>query len=124
MMKAFGAASWPLDWVIGLVKPPLVRKGIAAGYGSKHISYSLFYPKSAWGDLEVAVVYTPIGEIYQDLAGFMATELSSAREPDSVPSPAGVLREHSVMNTSSELVLHGSTTRCSWLVLVLQRRAD
>ncbi|HTV89891.1 MAG TPA: hypothetical protein VME41_12830 [Stellaceae bacterium] len=116
MMKAFGSAHWPLDWVIGLVQPPLVRKGVAAGYGSKHISYSIFYPQSAWGDLEVAVVYTAVDEIYRDLAEFLATRLTAAQPADydfvmPVWASSGALREQSVTNTSPDGVFHGSRTR-------------
>lgn len=110
-MKAYGTAQWPIDWVIGLVKPPLVRKGVAAGYGSKHISYSLFYPQSAWGDLEVAVVYTPIEEIYEDLADFLSSGLDELVKSASGLAMAGILREQSVMNNSSEVVFQGSRTR-------------
>jgi hypothetical protein len=110
MLKAYATARWPIDWVIGYVKPPLVRKGIAAGYGSKHISYSIFYPGSPWGDLEVALVYTAVEEIYDDLAEFLTGELSKEGtiNPDVLPA---VFLEQRVMKTSADGVFHGSITR-------------
>ncbi len=111
LLKSYGTARWPIDWVIGYVKPPLVRKGIAAGYGSKHISYSIFYPQSPWGDLEVALVYTPVAEIYDDLADFLGSEMLTDAGSETMRLPAGAFLEHSVMKTSSEAVFQGSSTR-------------
>jgi GNAT superfamily N-acetyltransferase len=109
MSKAYASARWPIDWVIGYVKPPLVRKGIAAGYGSKHTSYSIFYPQSAWGDLEVALIYTSVEEIYEDLTDYLTSELMDA--PEFNDSDLRRVLEQSVMNTSSEVVFQGSNTR-------------
>ena len=109
LSKAYCAARWPLDWFIGYVKPALVDKGIADGYGSKHLSYSIFYPRSPWGDLEVVLVYTSTAEIYEDLGEFMSAELLGM--PVAVRLPATTFLEQSVINTSSEFVFHGSMTR-------------
>jgi hypothetical protein len=115
MLKTYGTARWPIDWVIGYVKPPLVQKGIAAGYGSKHISYSIFYPGSPWGDLEVALVYTSVEEIYDDLAHFLTSEFLTSGLPKKGTINPDVLgttfREQRVMNISSDGVFHGSITR-------------
>jgi hypothetical protein len=111
MLKAYATGRWPIDWVIGYVKPPLVDKGIAAGYGSKHISYSIFYPGSPWGDLEVALVYTAVDEIYDDLANFLVSDLSKDGTRVNAGVLAGTFLEQSVTNTSSDGVFHGSITR-------------
>ena len=47
--RAYAVARWPVDWGISLVAPVLVEKKIAAGYGYKHVSYSVSYPGSPWG---------------------------------------------------------------------------
>ena len=108
MGRAFGASRWPLDWVIGLVQPPLVKAGIATGYGVKHLSPSIFYPQSPWGDLEVVVAYTSIQEVYDDLTSFLADELPAWSSSN---SERRTVLEHNVMKTSSELVFHGNSTR-------------
>src|SRR5437868_12020353 len=53
--RAYALARWPVDWGISFVAPVLVEKGVAQGYGYKHASYSIFYPGSPWGDLEVVL---------------------------------------------------------------------
>jgi hypothetical protein len=88
-----------------------VERGIAAGYGSKHISYSIFYPGSPWGDLEVALVYTAVDEIYDDLADFLISDLSKDGTSVNAGVLAGTFLEQSVTNTSSDGVFHGSITR-------------
>ena len=69
---------WPVDWTIALVAPVLVTKGVSAGYGYKHASHSIFYPASPWGDLEVALAYLSQNEAYEDIAEYLATELSGS----------------------------------------------
>jgi hypothetical protein len=110
MSKAYGTARWPIDWLIGYVKPALVEKGVAAGYGSKHVSYSIFYPQSPWGDLEVALVYTSVEEAYEDLTNFMTSDLLTGGAANS-GLPSVKFLEQRVMNTSSDGVFHGSMTR-------------
>jgi hypothetical protein len=44
--RAYAVARWPVDSGISFVAPALVEKGIAAGYGYKHASYSIAYPES------------------------------------------------------------------------------
>jgi hypothetical protein len=51
----------------------------SAGYGYKHASHTIFYPASPWGDLEVALAYLSQNEAYEDIAEYLATELSGCR---------------------------------------------
>ena len=69
---------WPVDWAIALVAPVLIEKGVSAGYGYKHASRSIFYPASPWGDLEVVLAYLSQNEAYEDIAEYLATELSGS----------------------------------------------
>jgi hypothetical protein len=56
----------------------LIEKGVSAGYGYKHASHSIFYPASPWGDLEVGLAYLSQNEGYEDIAEYLATELSGS----------------------------------------------
>jgi len=107
--KAYAFGRWPTDWSICYVSRILVEKGVAAGYGQKNFSYSIFYPKSPWGDLEVVLAYTTAADSYADLANFMESELTSERSGSASPVPR--ILEHIVTNTSSDGVLHGSNSR-------------
>ena len=113
--RAYACARWPIDWTISYVAPILVEKGVAAGYGQKNFSHSIFYPGSPWGDLEVVVAYTSAAEIYDDLGSFMADELPSWEEPEAdrlePRRPLLSTRLDNVTNTSSVGVLHGSSSR-------------
>ena len=80
--RAYACARWPIDWTISYVAPILVEKGVAAGYGQKNFSHSIFYPGSPWGDLEVVVAYTPAAEIYDDLGklhGYRVVRIGGSR---------------------------------------------
>jgi hypothetical protein len=113
--RAYACSRWPIDWTISYVAPILVEKGVAAGYGQKNFSHSIFYPRSPWGDLEVVVAYTPATEIYEDLASFMGTELSATELPGSgdAKRDAALFSTSldNVTNTSSVGVLHGNSSR-------------
>jgi hypothetical protein len=76
--RAYAMSRWPVDWAIALVAPRLVEKGVSAGYGYRHASPSVFYPASPWGDLEVVLAYLSQNEAYEDIAEYLATELSGA----------------------------------------------
>jgi hypothetical protein len=113
--RAYACSRWPVDWTISYVAPILVEKGVAAGYGLKHFSHSIFYPGSPWGELEVVVAYTAAAEIYEDLAAFMATELlppANAGLSDALLDP-GLLSTSfdKVTKISSVGVFHGSSSR-------------
>jgi len=107
ILKAYAYSRWPVDWSICYVSRTLIEKGVAAGYGQKNFSYSIFYPGSPWGDLEVAVAYTPIAEAYDDLTSFMEEELLGAAEQ--VTSLSN-LSEHNVTSTSPDGVFHGNSS--------------
>jgi GNAT superfamily N-acetyltransferase len=107
--RAYAAARWPIDWGISLVKPALVDKGVAAGYGYKHESRSLFFPGHQLGDLEVVLVYLSREEAYVDLATFLTDGMGGVS-----PTPAvapSVTREETVTRISADLVVQGSRSR-------------
>ena len=54
--RAYALARWPIDWGISIVAPVLVEKGVAAGYGYKHTSYSIIFPGAPSGAVENALV--------------------------------------------------------------------
>src|SRR6516225_8268371 len=62
--RAYAVARWPVDWSISMVTPALVDKGVATGYGYKHLSYSIFYPGSPLGDVELVLVSLTTTEAY------------------------------------------------------------
>ena len=43
--RAYALSRWPVDWAVGLVAPVLVEKGVASGYGYRHASHSIFFPR-------------------------------------------------------------------------------
>jgi hypothetical protein len=113
--RAYACSRWPIDWTISYVAPVLVEKGVAAGYGQKYFSHSIFYPGSPWGDLEVVVANTPAADIYDDLKSFMSSEFSVAGVSGTPESKRGAASFStsfdSVTNTSSVGVFHGSNNR-------------
>jgi GNAT superfamily N-acetyltransferase len=115
--RAYAAARWPLDWGMSLVKPVLVDKGVAVGYGYKHESRSLFFPGHPLGNLEVVLVYISREEAYEDLATFLTEGMGGvSRAPVVVPAGAtavgpSVTREETVTRISDDLVVHGSRSR-------------
>lgn len=108
--RAYALARWPVDWGISFVAPVLVEKGVAQGYGYKHASYSIFYPGSPWGDLEVVLVTVAAAEAYDDFDKFLATGLSDSGLDRAAFSPSSVF-DNSVTNTSSDGVFQGSNNR-------------
>jgi GNAT superfamily N-acetyltransferase len=109
--RAYAVARWPVDWGISFVAPSLVEKGIAAGYGYKHASYSIAYPQSPWGDLEVVLVSLSAAEAYADFAEILLSPSLVAATAVSGPVPSANLRDDKVTNTSSDGVLHGNSSR-------------
>lgn len=105
--RAFAAATWPVDWMMCLVVPQLADKGVAHGYGYKHLSRSVFFPASHLGDLEMVVAYLSGREAYADFAGFLSSGLSDPKYFDSFASSSR-RAENIVTKTSSEPVVHGS----------------
>lgn len=115
--RAYAAARWPLDWGMSLVKPALVDKGVAAGYGYKHESRSLFFPGHPLGDLEVVLVYISREEAYEDLATFLSEGMAGVSTPPAVVRVGAravgpsVTREETVTRISEDLVVHGNRSR-------------
>lgn len=110
--RAYALARWPIDWVFGFMAPVLIDKGLAQRYGYPHVSRSLFFPGSPWGDLEVVLVAISTTEAYDDLANFMTLELSgSDREAAFGEAASPSIFEDSVTRISSEEVFQGSSSR-------------
>lgn len=104
--KAYGLSRWPLDWLIGYVDAAGYKKGLHTFYGARHTSPSVFYPESIFG--EAILLYTSAAEAYEDLEGFLATELSVVKDEAPAVSPETILAQE-VTNTSPEPVFHGSS---------------
>jgi GNAT superfamily N-acetyltransferase len=111
MGRAYALARWPVDWGISLVAPMLVDKGVAAGYGYKHVSYSVFYPGSPWGDIEFALVSLCAVEAYDDFAASLAAGSSGFGGCGSSLEAVSNRREDNDTRISLDGVLHGSSSR-------------
>ena len=109
--RAYAVARWPVDWGISLVAPILVDKKVAAGYGYRHVSYSVAYPDSPWGDVDFALVSLSAEEAYDDFANVLANTLCGTDEPGSIAASSTSVWDESVTNISSEGVFHGSSNR-------------
>jgi hypothetical protein len=109
--RAYAVARWPVDWGISFVAPILVEKGIAAAYGYKHASYSISFPESPWGDLEVVLVSLSAEEAYADFAEMLLRQSVDSTASDSGRSASSSLFDDKVTNTSSVGVLQGSSNR-------------
>ena len=106
--KAYAFGRWPIDWSFCFVTAALVKKGIAAGYGQQNLSYSIDYPKSAWGDLEFALAYTSAADTYAEFSKFLADELSTGDFLRSATPSLSTTMVHDVTKTSFEGVFQGS----------------
>jgi hypothetical protein len=113
--RAYALARWPVDWGISLVSPILVDKGVAEGYGYKHVSYSITYPGSPWGDVEFAVVSVTPEEAYDDFTSFLGLAVGSGSLPTSLANSGPVAGENffesSVTSTPSDPFFHGNSSR-------------
>lgn len=109
--RAFAVSRWPLDWVMCLVMPVIVNTGIAAGYGYRHMTPGILFPKSSYGDLELFLVYLSASEAYADFSEFLKSELSgSENAANPIPSSGSRLLQ-TVTSISSEAVVHGNSSR-------------
>ena len=109
--RAYALARWPVDWGISLVAPVLVEKKVASGYGYKHVSYSISYPNSPWGDIDFALVSLSAAEAYADFADMLTTKASLSEVVGSAEISPTILRDDKVTRISSEGVFHGSSNR-------------
>lgn len=76
--RAYASSRWPVDWCIAMVKPDQIEKGICRGYGYTDYSYSISYPNSPLGDLELALIRMSGREILGDLDRFLVGSLAAA----------------------------------------------
>ena len=109
--RAYAVARWPVDWGISLVAPVLVEKNVAAGYGYKHVSYSVSYPGSPWGDIDFALVSLSRTEAYDDFARVLLLKLCGMGDDDSEETLSSSLSEDRLTNISLDGVFHGSSSR-------------
>ena len=107
ILKAYACGHWPVDWSICYIGVDNAKRGLAATYGHKNLSYSISYPDSGHGE-QVLAYSTPI-EFYADIAAFM--EQGSILEPGDFEADVPTGREHIVTNTSPDGVLQGSISR-------------
>jgi len=108
MARAYAMSRWPLDWTFAYIPKAVIDKGVATAYGSKHISYSIFFPGSRFG--EIGLSYTSADEIYDDLALFIDDELSDPARRKFSASPSFSSRMDEVTSVPS-LVRQGSSSR-------------
>lgn len=110
--RACAVSRWPVDWCIAIVAPVLVEKGVAAGYGYKHTSHSIFFPGAPSGAIENVLTYLSANEAYADLEKFLIEELwGSAIDSFAAVLPrSGRPLDESVTRTSSEGVFQGSSS--------------
>jgi GNAT superfamily N-acetyltransferase len=109
--RAYALARWPVDWGISLVAPVLVEKKVAEGYGYKHVSYSVSYPGSPWGDIEFALVSLSAMEAYDDFARMLVCRFCGMGEdiPSAISSTS--FREDNVTRISLDGVFQGKSSR-------------
>lgn len=106
--KAYACARWPIDWSFCYIGIANVKRGLAATWGHKHLSHSIFYPDSPHG--EAVVAYSSAAEFYADIADFMDRG-GIIDDDDFAPAAAPTGFEQSVTNTSPDGVFHGSISR-------------
>ena len=109
--RAYALARWPVDWGVSLVTRALVDKGIARGYGYKHVSYSIAYPGSPWGDIEFAVVSVTPDEAYDDFSDFVRSSSAPGSLVDDASEPVETGFERTEISILSEPVLQGRSNR-------------
>ena len=107
--KAYAFSRWPIDWSFCYVTRDHVEKGLAASYGQQHLSYSIYYPSSGFG--EIVLAYTPAEEVYEEFANFLTTELSAGEYAGDEAMPFPSILEHRVTKISPDGVFHGSSNR-------------
>ncbi len=109
--RAYALARWPVDWGISLVFPVLVDKGVAAGYGYKHVSYSVAFPGSPWGDLELVLVSLSATEAYADFVEVLFRDFAASKSSEPADVSLASTLEQRLTNISSEGVFQGNNSR-------------
>ena len=108
--RAYALARWPVDWGISFVLPSLVDNGVAAGYGYQRASYSIYFPGSVVGDVDVVLVSLSASEAYADFAE--ALDRLGHSEPSTSTSSMSIsFLDDRVTKISSDRVLQGSNSR-------------
>lgn len=107
--RAYALARWPVDWGISFVNPVLVEKGVATGYGYKHISYSIAYPGSPLGDLDLALVSLSAAEAYDDFKAMLA-RFSVSAGAEAAALRSANLSDSKVTKISRDGVFQGSSS--------------
>lgn len=108
--RAFAISRWPVDWVMCLVERKTLEAGYVGGYGYRRVVGGIRFPGSQFKD-EVLAVYLSANEAYEDMSEFMEAELADSEYDGSWAFVSGNRRLQTVIKTSSEEVLHGSTSR-------------
>ena len=103
-------ARWPVDWGISFVLPKLVDNGIAAGYGYKHTSYSIYFPGSVVGDVDVVLVSISASEAYADFAEALDRLGHSGHSVSELSMSISFLDDR-LTKISSDRVFQGSNSR-------------
>ena len=109
--RAYAVARWPVDWGISLVAPVLVEKNVAAGYGYKHVSYSVSYPGSPWGDIDFALVSLSRMEAYDDFAKVLLLKLCGMGDEASAEASSSSFSDDKLTRISLDGVFHGNSNR-------------
>ncbi len=112
VLKSYSCSRWPIQSLFCFMGAENAKRGLAASYGHKNLSYSIYYPDSPHG--EQVIGYTRLEEFYAELAAFMATG-GSVMEPgdfaasaELVPPASSIGLEHIVTKTSADGVFQGS----------------
>ena len=108
LARAFAMARWPLDWTMAFIQRPMADNGVAVGYGSRHLGYSVEFPETPYG--EIAISYTSGREIYEDFGTFIDEELSDPSSRKFAPALDARLT-HDVTSISPVGVRQGSSNR-------------
>ena len=108
--RAYALARWPVDWGISFVLPKLVDNGVAAGYGYKHTSYSIYFPGSVVGDVDVVLVSISASEAYADFAEVLDRLGHSGNSFSASPTSISFLDDR-LTKISSDRVFQGSNSR-------------
>lgn len=108
--RAYALSRWPVDWGISFVLPKLVDNGIAAGYGYKRASYSIYFPESVLGDVDVVLVSVSASQAYADFAEAL-DRLDHSEPSISASSMSISFLDDKVTKISSDRVFQGSSSR-------------
>jgi hypothetical protein len=108
--RAYALGRWPVNWGISFVLPQLVNNGIAAGYGYKRASYSIYFPGSVLGDVDVVLVSVSAPQAYADFAELVA-RLDGSHPSVSASATSISFLDDKLTKISSDRVFQGSNSR-------------